>query len=83
MTSQTFLTQHFNSHPADFGWSAGKVFMDNIFTQTDGFKNLCSTITLDRGNTHFRKNLEHSFADRLQIIFDCFFIGQFFREGPL
>ena len=83
MTPQTFFAQHFNSHPTDFGWSPGKVFMDNFLTETDSFKNLCPAITLDRGNTHFRKNLKHPFADRLQIIFDRFFIGQFFREGPL
>ena len=81
MTLQTFFTKYFNRNPTDFGRSPGKVFMNDVLTETDGFKNLRPTITLDRGNTHFRKNLKHPFANRFQIIFDRFLIGQLFREG--
>ena len=51
--------------------------MNQIFIQTYCFKNLCTTVTLNSGNSHFRKDLIHAFADGFEIILICFFTCQF------
>src|SRR5699024_5159372 len=54
-----------NRQSADFGRCAAEVFIHDRFAETDRFKYLCTMITLDCRNTHFRHHFDQSFGEGL------------------
>ena len=66
MPGQRFLLDFFNSDPPNSGRGCRKIFPDKFLIQPNRFKNLRTTIRVDRRNSHFRDNLKQPFAHRFE-----------------
>ena len=59
------------SNTADPAYGSGKILIDHLFGDTYRLKDLGSLVGLDRGDSHFRRNLYDSTQYCMIIVFYC------------
>ena len=75
------LCNIFQSNASDSAYRTCKIFIDNLFGDTDSLKNLGSLVRLDGGNTHLRSNLYNAVDNCVIIVLHCriiIFVQQLF-----
>ena len=74
MTTQRFFGQHFEINTLDAAGRAFETTRNNIFAQTDRFKNLCAFVRVQCRDTDFRHHFQHAFSNTFAIGRDNFIV---------
>ena len=61
----------FNGNSADTADRIGKIFINNLFVDTDCLEDLRSLVRLDRRNSHLSSDLDDTGNDCMVVIIDC------------
>src|SRR5262249_4383950 len=67
MTCKHFERDFVQPHPSDLRGCPRKVVVDQIGIDSQSLEKLSPLVGPKRGNTHFRKDLEDAFGQRLQV----------------
>ena len=76
MKALVFCINVFCVDTVDRRSGTGKIFINQIFTDTEGFKNLSAVVAADGGNPHFRENFQQSFVDGMDVVFTGLTVSQ-------
>src|SRR5258708_25229130 len=68
VAEQRFLGDDLDARAFDAGRSPGKIFVDEIFFEADGFEYLSPPIALNRGDAHLGDDFNNAFDSALEII---------------
>src|SRR5215472_12122745 len=68
MAQENFLSDDIDPDAFNPGGSPGKVFVDELLFQADGFEDLSAPIALDGGDAHLRNDLHNALHRGLQVI---------------
>ncbi len=63
-----FAGEHVQTDTAETTHRPGEVLVDHLARETDGLENLCGGIRPDRRNAHLGHHLEHTLAERAQVV---------------
>ena len=72
MTMRNVVCQFLQAGASNARASARKIGINNFTIQTDGFKNLPTTIALQCGNADFRHHFHHAFFNRFDEVINRF-----------
>ena len=63
-----FFGDHVKSGPAELGWRAGEVLVDDVPVDADGLERLRGGVGGDGGDAHLAHHLHHALAERVEVI---------------
>ncbi len=70
VTYAHLLGQFVESHAFDARHRAGEVLAHHLRRQAHGLESLCGGVGADRGDTHLAHHLQHTLAERLEVVAD-------------
>ncbi len=65
---QCFLGNFIEAHAFNTGSSAGEIFINHIFIETNDLEYLRTLVGLQGGDTHFREHFQQAIIDGLDVI---------------
>ena len=70
-TAADFLGDLIKADTADSGSGRCEILIDDFFTDTECFEDLCALVALDGGDTHLRQDLNDTVAGCFDVVVDC------------
>ena len=80
---ECFFRNRLQTGSTDARGSSREVLPHHVLVESNRLKNLRSAVAEQRGNAHFCKDLEHSLADRLEVVLLDLWEGQRIRKHAI